>query len=149
MFKDFHTNFISSCISYIKQISKEKELENKSTRDCKRDDLKDHIPGYDEGKGQSIKLEVGQHDAHGQVVESLIDLVMINSQEVGVETQRSTTRRLYNQDAGVDTPGQVFSQEVGVETQGSTPGDSTTKMLGWTIQVRSSGDLTVNYLGYI
>ena len=85
MFKDFHTNLTSGCISYIKQISKEKELENKSARDCKRDDLKDHISGHDEGKGQSLKLEVGQHDAHGQVVESLIDLVMINSQEVGVD----------------------------------------------------------------
>ena len=130
MVKNSHTSFISSCIkqiskdkdlenkstrdckrdvlkdiSCIKQISKDKDLKNKSTRDCKRNILKDQIPGHDEGKDQSIKLEVGQHEAHGQVVESLIDLVMIN-----------------NQDTGVDTPGQVFSQEVGVETQGSTPG---------------------------
>ena len=96
MVKNSHTNFIGSCI---KQISKDKDLKNKSTRDYKRNVLKDQIPGHDEGKDQSIKLEVGQQDAHGQVVESLIDLVMIN-----------------NQDTGVDTSGQVFSQEVGVET---------------------------------
>ena len=39
------------------------------------------------------KLEVGQHEAHGQVA--------------GVDN---------NQDTGVDTSGHIFSQEVGVET---------------------------------
>ena len=38
MVKNSHTNFINSCI---KQISKDKDLKNKSTRDCKRNVLKD------------------------------------------------------------------------------------------------------------
>ena len=36
--KKSHTNFINSCI---KQISKDKDLEDKSTRDCQRKVLKD------------------------------------------------------------------------------------------------------------
>ena len=115
-----------------------------------------HRLGYDQqprhwgGHGQSSKKTWDQEPWHwgGHPGSTPSD----QSQVVGVETQGSTPGydlqpSCWGGDPRIN-PRITYNQVAGVETQGSTPGDPTTKLLGWKIQVRSSRDLTVNYLGW-
>ena len=112
------------------QVSKDKELKNKSVKDkrpgLKKDDLRDHmsecndededqslnldVERHDEDEDQSLKLDVGQHgehdDSHDQVSRRL------NSQAAGVETRDPVSGRLNSQAAGVETRGLWETQQV-------------------------------------